>query len=445
MDCPPALERFYSLPPQERKGFLEEAICRVHTYHYERNVAYRRTMLGRGVGPQITVRQFPRLLRLAALTFKEYIEQIGPFPQNHPAAFDQWLQDQVSISLGEGLAALRPHYSSIEDLLLAVEARYANLGIEIVTSSGTSGRTSFVPRDRETLSLAVSAFFTGIRRTWGIGNDVTLIFMMPRQTRVAMARVAQLGTRETGWSGHNPVYYTLPFPASPDQIRIRTGRLYQPGYKGMIEQRLLNPGMNLAYAQFALPGMLALTRRRLQECLRAGQPLMLLGGMSQLHALVEKGYSGEPCALPLGSRVATGGGMKENTPYTPAQIRNDLQKAFPGTPVSDVYGMAEANWAAFECPAGNYHIPSWVYAVVSDDEDQIRTGPEVTGLLAFFDPLGGGQLVPPFFQTADRVRLFGSPVYDPRAACPCGEQTAYMQGPIQRVDLIEEAGCAGQL
>ena len=120
--------------------------------------------------------------------------------------------------------------------------------------------------------------------------------------------------------------------------------------------------------------------------------------------------------------------------------------AAPGTPVSDVYGMAEANWAAFECPHGNYHIPPWVYAVVTDDADRIIPAAQATGLLAFFDPVGGGDLIPPFFQTADHVHLVnGGAAHDPAFVCPCGLDTAYVAGRVQRVDLMEEAGCAAQI
>jgi len=169
---------------------------------------------------------------------------------------------------------------------------------------------------------------------------------------------------------------------------------------------------------------------------------MLLGGLVQLHAIARQAS----VRLPPGSRVATGGGMKEQYPFTPTQIRADLRAAFGDVPVSDVYGMAEANWAAFECPRGNYHIPPWVYAVVTDDDDRIVSGPDETGLLAFLDPIGGGELIPPFFQTADRVRLInGGSEYDPVLVCPCGYDTAFIAGNIRRVDLVEEAGCAAQI
>jgi len=144
--------------------------------------------------------------------------------------------------------------------------------------------------------------------------------------------------------------------------------------------------------------------------------------------------------------VATGGGSKEDYPFTPAQIRADLEAAFGGAPVADVYGMAEADWAAFECPRGNYHIPPWVYPVVTDDADRIVPGPMVAGMLAFFDPVAGGDLIPPFFQSADYVTLVnGGSEYDPALVCQCGYDSAYIVGGIRRVDLMDEAGCAGQL
>ena len=39
-------------------------------------------------------------------------------------------------------------------------------------------------------------------------------------TRVAMARSARFGTRELDWVSDSPVYYTMPFSATPDRIRI---------------------------------------------------------------------------------------------------------------------------------------------------------------------------------------------------------------------------------
>lgn len=116
-------------------------------------------------------------------------------------------------------------------------------------------------------------------------------------------------------------------------------------------------------------------------------------------------------------------------------------------PHRDVYGMAEANWAAAQCQEGNYHIPPWVYAVIINEDDMIEESPQATGLLAFYDPLTDMGLYPNFYKTADRVTLInGGKYFQERLTCPCGIQTAYiLKGSISRQDRLDEAGCAGQI
>jgi len=446
-----SLEDVLKWPSIQRREALRAAIATRHIYHFERNVAYRQSVAARGIGPRIDpAADLARILRPAALTFKSYADRIGPFPQEDPLGFLHWLSEQLSIPLSaDRWSAFPRRFGTLEALLLAVERTYAGLGLEIVTSTGTSGRASIVVRDAATIALAVQAFFAGIQRVWGIGRGTALVFMMPAESRVAMARTARFGVRQTDWEADGRVYFTVPFSATPDQLRVRAGRTFRPGLNGILERRVLHPFMAWANVHVAEPRFRAQTLARLRECGEAGLPTMLLGGLAQLHGLVD----GLSLSLPAGSRVATGGGMKEHYPFTPAQIRADLSAAFGGTPVSDVYGMAEANWAAFECDHGNYHMPPWVHAVVTDDDDEIVEEPEAVGRLAFFDPLGGGGLIPPFFQTTDQVHLVNAAAAEPRGirgsdpalACPCGYDSPYIRGAIRRVDLVEEAGCAAQV
>jgi hypothetical protein len=181
--------------------------------------------------------------------------------------------------------------------------------------------------------------------------------------------------------------------------------------------------------------------------------VLLFTGWVQLHsvALALKD-AGRTIRLAPGSLLGTGGGFKELYPYNAAQIRADLMETFEisdGNPIPlrDTYGMAEGNWAAMQCPQGNYHIPPWIYAVTVDEDDHLQPGAQSDGLLAFFDPFGGGKLFPAFFRTADRMQLVnGALAYDPSLDCPCNEDGTYItKGSIQRVDLIDEAGCAAQI
>ena len=451
----PTLSDFYSIQPARRDKILLDAIHERHAWHYARNSGYRATVSARGVGANLRPGQLPRLLRVSAITFKGYIEQLGTFfPQDQPRRFLEWLAGLLSFELPSGRAVRLDHrYSTLEGLLAAIEALYADdLGLEIVTSSGTSGKFTILVRDGTAVKVATDAYFTAIAHAWGIGPGYDMIFVMPAQTRVAMARIALQGTRVLGWSTHSSVSYTMPFKADPDIIRVRTGRTFRPGLRGFWEEHVLHPFMLWAYESLAEAKFVSLTIQALERCAATGRPAMLLGGLVQLDAIVQHLLARGGIELPAGSRVATGGGIKQIYPRTSDQIRADLGQALRGPgdaplPVADVYGMAEANWAAFQCPEGNYHMPPWVYVAAMDDDDRPLQGSDVTGLLAFWDPLGGGDVYPPFFQTADRVRLVnGNGAFDPARVCPCGDVTPYfVRNTIQRVDLIEEAGCGAIL
>ena len=82
----PGLDAFFTLPAAQRGPLLVEGIRASHRYHFDRNAAYRRTVRARGMGEEVGPERFQRLLRPAALTFKSYVETIGPFPQDDPGA-----------------------------------------------------------------------------------------------------------------------------------------------------------------------------------------------------------------------------------------------------------------------------------------------------------------------------------------------------------------------
>ena len=451
---------FWDMTPAQRQPVLLNAIARVHGWHYPRNPAYQRLVKSRGVGPQLRGSDLARVLRPTAQTFKSYVSVIGtPFPQERPAAFLEWLADQISIPLPrERFQRFASRYPTLEKLLLDFETIFRDYGFEVTTSSGTSGRSTIMVRDRETVDLAIECFVQATLAFMGVGSEHNAIFMMPRETRIAMARTARFGTERLGMHERGQVHFTIPFPADPDRVRVRAGRTFRPGWKGVIEQRFSHPFSRWMDERVVQPRAIAQTIELLQQAEQSGTPTLLFGSLTQLHALSHElqhqgyGVNGRSLNLPEGSLAGTGGGLKELYPFTPDRIRQDLQGVLgldggKPLPMRDVMGMAEANWAAPQCPEGNYHLPPWVYAVALDDDDEIVIGADVTGLLGFLDPVGSGRLFPSFFKTTDQVRLVnGATNYDPALCCRCGHDTPYLgQGSISRVDLLEEAGCAGQL
>jgi hypothetical protein len=448
------LDAFWSMSVAQRESILLSAIAEVHALHYERNTAYRRTVSARGIGPRINRNHLPRLLRPTSQTFKSYIEILGtPFPQDRPYDFLHWLAEQISVELPkERFACFRPRYRSLEALLQDIERIFKDLGLEVSTSSGTSGRSTIMLRDQSGIDGTVESFYLAFQRFLGMRADHRAIFIMPRETRIAMVRMASFSVARVGLSDDR-IHFTIPFAAQPDQVRVRTGRTFRPGWGGKVEQRFLHPFMNWMNDRVVIPRSIHLTMDLLGQAEAAKEKVLLFGSWVHLHWVAQElSRAGRKLRLAAGSLIGTGGGMKERYPFTPAQIRGDLTRVIEcsdgqSIPIRDVYGMAEGNWAAMQCHSGNYHVPPWIYAVVLDQDDNFMAGEDRTGLLAFFDPIGGGELFPSFFRTADQVRLInGAGGNDLTMTCPCGEVGAYIsRDSIQRMDLLDEAGCGAQI
>ncbi|OGO28567.1 MAG: hypothetical protein A2Z16_07510 [Chloroflexi bacterium RBG_16_54_18] len=445
---------FWEMSHPQRSDVLLKGITEVHFWHMLHNQAYCQAMTARGSGSEINPEEMALLLRPTAQTFKSYIDILDtPFPQDRPREFVAWLSQQISSDLpSQRLEQFRTSYPSLEALLKEIEKVYLDFDFEILTSSGTSGRASIIVRDLAGVNLTVESFYLSFQRYMGMRADHRAIFIMPRDTRIAMVRMASFSFRRVGLS-EDRLHFTIPYPAHPDQVRIRAGRTYRSGWSGVLERRLWHPFMNWANDRLVTPRTVKQTIRLLSQAENSSDKVLLFGGWVHLHAIARALLvEGRVMHLPLGSLIGTGGGFKDLYPFTPEQIRADLEKSVKlengqPAPMRDVYGMAEGNWAAMQCESGNYHIPPWIYAAVLDENDRFIEKPDGTGILAFYDPVGGGDLFPAFFKTADRVRLInGSRAYEPSLECHCGESGAYLsEGSIQRVDLIDEAGCAAQI
>ena len=458
MDTHPNLIDFFNLSIIQRQEILLGAIFKTHQWHYLRNRAYRQAVESKSVGESISESQLTRTLRPTAHVFKSYIDLLRtPFPENHPKDFLNWFVGNLSIEIPHHrLKEFKPRYRTLEAFLLAIESNFSDLGFVIGTSSGTSGKSTIMVRDAGGVDLAIDAYKLAVYRLWGTKDAHEIIFIMPEQTRIVMAWLARLATEHLGMGPQ--AHFGIPYPATPDNVRIRSGQLFKPGFRGVVERRLLFPFMNKMNDTRVKEAYVNRTITWLEEFSKAGKAILLFGGWIQLDAVYEglcqRGYGENRKVLNLhpDSMIGTGGGVKEFYPFSPGQIKERLSTVLhtvegQSVPHRDVYGMAEANWAAAQCAYGNYHLPPWIYAVVLDVDDEITPKSEATGLLAFFDPIAGGTLFPNFFKTADQVRLInGGRWYDPQLECTCGYQTAYITpDSIVRQDRLDEAGCAAQL
>ena len=326
-----------------------------------------------------------RLLRPAALTFKSYVETIGPFPQDDPAGFLAWLSDQLSIPLppiaGRVAPALRlaggtavRHGAHVRrpgpgdrDLQRHVgprqhrgaRRRHRRAGRATPSSPASSG------------SGASSAACAGLRHAAGhAGGDGP-----HGALRHAPAR---LGGRQRRLLHHALLGHAGPHP-HPRRPHLPPGPA-RAGSSAACSTRSW-PGPTSAWPT---PRYVDDTLARLRECRAPAGPSCCWAGWRNC----TPSPLGEPSRPPAGQ---PGGHRRRDERAVPLHAGADPRRParrLRRRAVSDVYGMAEANWAAFECPQRQLPHPALGLRGGHRRRRPDRPGPEASGLLAFFDPIG---------------------------------------------------------
>jgi len=297
--------------------------------------------------------------------------------------------------------------------------------------------------------LAAESFHLSLERFLAVGPDHTAVLLTHKRTRVALFRMTRFGLRRAGVLPEH-IHFAAPLADHPDRERVRSGLTYRDGLRGTLERHVSHPLLVRIQDRLMDGQMVESALKRLIPASAHEDKVLLVGALPQLHKLASFLLeSGKTVPLAPGSLLITGG---DATPGEEAvaplelhdqvhvAMREDLRRAFPLTtggpaPVRELFSAVEGGWVAVQCSHGNHHIPPWVYAVTVDDQEKFHSESRSTGLLAFFDPYGGGDLFPAFFRTTDRVTL----VRD--EACPCGQPGGYVEeDSIQREASLGVAG-----
>jgi hypothetical protein len=271
-------------------------------------------------------------------------------------------------------------------------ARLRANGIFLASSSGTSGRPSFVARDHATL--------TALRR-------------------------------------NGEVYARLPLddvaPGSLDLLALTPRGMalgIQAAARGLADQAARVHRRDDAAADDGWTGAVEF----LDAATGAGRPVMIFGTPPLVRELCVR-VSGTPPTLPRGSLVVTGGGWKAGQSLQLDALL-ELVTSRLGVPPShivDTYGTTELNAYLLRCAHGSYHVPPLLRALVVDDLLVPVEGDDVTGLLGFLDPFAFSY--PGFVIPGDVARLV-------RRACRCGLTGPAILGPIERSPDDGARGCA---
>lgn len=320
---------------------------------------------------------------------------------------------------------------SLDEWLAVVEAKTP---VRVVTSSGTSGKISLLPRSTVEEHLYAHSFavvFGKFRNEVGIADayasTVYHVLPFPRRGRHSQSR--SIGVRiEHGFHGDASHVLSFDEEMSTDVLWM-TGRLKKAQADGMVEQ------LKKTKAWQRLSGKLAQSEAKKgishEEFYRdmlirlKDKTVAMALGFTYYWAMVE-------CAEKFGleirfapdSFLATAGGLKSVQSLSDAQIEK-IKKTIPHQ-FQEIYGCSEIMGLSRLCPEGHFHMAPWVVSFVLDPDTGTpypRKGIQ-TGRYAEFDlwatTYWGGLM------TGDEVTLNWD------GGCRCGRNGPYLYDRIAR-------------
>ena len=310
----------------------------------------------------------------------------------------EWLDDRFDRQI-----ALPPRQASS---VAAWRESLRQDGVFLTSSTGTSGRWSFVPRDARTLRALAANGGAYYHRVWTKSEDgdygaFDCLILAPRGTgfglQAAGTGLARMAKRshyltETAGSGAN-------------------GDAYAQAISFLHESRRDDTRVIVFGAPFQIADLCAYARE-----------------------------NGTRVRLPPDSLVISGGGWKsfEGRRIGRGELHDTIEDAVgvSGARVIDTYSTAELNSVFMTCAEGHYHVPPLVAPVVLDQALGGEWGREGTGILGVLDPFAWSY--PGFVITGDLVTLA-------RGRCACGLEGWMIIGEIRRAAGQDIRGCGGAM
>lgn len=367
----------------------DEAIVALHRLHVASIPVYRRVAERDGLVDVDDAAVVAEHLMLTADVFKSYDE--GWLAGGDFEAMTAWLGT---------LFTRRPRVDL--DGVVDVGSWRARLRADevfLTYSSGTSGRPSFVARDRATLGAlrGNGALYSPLAATPGPSPAPAFDCLALTQEGLGLGiqAVARGLVEQADRSHHLALPPAGVPPAAIDQAWDRA----------------------VAF---------------LRTAAAADRPMSVIGTPALVDTLCARVGADAPAPLGPGSWVVTGGGWKGRRPVDPTELRRRVDTALGVGPerTLDVYGAAELNCYLLRCPHGRYHVPPLLRVVVLDDHLVPGRG---HGLLGFLDPFAFSH--PGFVVPGDVGRVV-------RGACRCGLEGWAVEEPIERAPAAGARGCA---
>ena len=307
--------------------------------------------------------------------------------------------------------------------------------VEVITSSGTTGTISLIPKSRQQSHYSMRIWRCFLFQTFGrepteaeMHPEVDVIWPNYSKGKLGHLRMANLlRTEFTG--GDESRFHALYDEAIDSDLMFLASKMRAAASKGELDRLEIDPALLARKDEFVAmqarrPQEMATFFKECTEKLR-GKRIFTTAAYPILYEVAKSGLDqGVKGVFAPDSAVLTGGGSKG---FDLPDNFLDVIREFTGVDnIQEGYGMSEISAFHWACEHGHYHISPWTIPFVLDP-DTAKPLPRkgtVTGRAAFYDFLNdshwGGII------SGDEVTIHWD------TPCPCGRKSVYLSHDIMR-------------
>jgi hypothetical protein len=426
-------------------SFFEESVTKMHSMaRDDLEEMQREAMIERFAEHRESIELVRKLAGRLGITAVDKFDDVVPLLFSHtayksyPAALldngrwdllTRWLDKLTTYDLSavdvDGCASIDAWLDRLE----------SQTPLEIVTSSGTTGTFSIIPKDDPITVQGMRIWKMMVFQTFGKepAEDernpvVDVIWPNFSEGRFGMTRMVPWMKREfTG--GDESRFHALYSGAMDTDLMFLANRMRAAAARGELDRLELDPKLAARKDEF-----IALQQRQMTEVpefltrltteLR-GKRVFMTNTYNLMYNLAAAGLAeGGRADFAPNSAILTGGGAKGQV--LPEGYMDVIREFYGGIRIQEGYSFSEHNGVHFACDENRYHLQPWVIPFVLDpdsSEPLPRAGRQ-TGRFAVYDVINqshwGGVI------TGDEVTL------DWDEQCPCGRTSLALEHDITR-------------
>jgi hypothetical protein len=316
-----------------------------------------------------------------------------------------------------------------------IERLDAQTPLEVITSSGTTGTISILPKDKRGATDGMVLWKICLFQTFGheptedqLNPSVDVVWPNFADGKLGHLRIANMIKR--GFTGGDESRFHALYPFAVDtDLMFLASKMRAAASRGELDRLQIDPALAARKDEF-----IAMQARqaqdmdafftRITEQLR-GKPVFMLGTYHLMYDIARAGLErGVRNVFAPNSAILTGGGMKGVA--LPDDFMDVITEFLGVDRVQVGYGFSESSTFHWGCSEGRYHVAPWVIPFVLDPETSEplpRTGVQ-TGRAAVYDILlrahWGGVI------SGDEVTI------DWDLRCPCGQSSVAFEPGIMR-------------